>query len=169
MTPVAVTTTTDISEHNTANNAHEAVSTQPKVSFHLCTGHALLTPLEGIPQEVEVNGETPSLGTVSNNPAEWFESIRQKSRLGSEAMLSCDLVAYVRKELFSKLKFFMDPRQLMFSTNTNTICFQICKDMRLREQRAPQWWELYKNKIVQTLNSKRADVTSCIKRVFMSK
>jgi hypothetical protein len=39
----------------------------------------------------------------------------------------------------------------------------------LREQRAPQWWELYKNKIVQTLNSKRADVTSCIKRVFMRK
>jgi hypothetical protein len=39
----------------------------------------------------------------------------------------------------------------------------------VRDQRAGQWWELYKNKIVQTLNSKRADVTSSIKRVFMRK
>ena len=89
--------------------------------------------------------------------------------MGSETMLTCDLVAYVRNNLFPKLKFFMDPRQLMFSTDTNSICFRICQDMRLKDNRAAAWWELYKNKIVQTLNSKRADVTAAIKRCFMSK
>jgi hypothetical protein len=41
--------------------------------------------------------------------------------------------------------------------------------MGLTDGRAAAWWELYKNKLVANLNSKRADVTSAIKRTFMSK
>jgi hypothetical protein len=57
----------------------------------------------------------------------------------------------------------------MFSTMEQSICYQICSDMGLTGNNAAAWWELYKNKIVQTLNSKRADVTAAIKRIFMSK
>ncbi|TAH17049.1 MAG: hypothetical protein EAZ10_19185, partial [Oscillatoriales cyanobacterium] len=38
-------------------------------------------------------------------------------------MLEIDLIAYVRGDLFSKLKFFMDPKQLMFSTTKDSICY----------------------------------------------
>jgi hypothetical protein len=41
--------------------------------------------------------------------------------------------------------------------------------MELKEIYSAAWWELYKNKIVQILNNKRADVTSAMKRIFMSK
>jgi hypothetical protein len=67
------------------------------------------------------------------------------------------------------LKFFMDSRQLTYSTAEDTICYKICTDLGLSEMRAASWWEANKLQIAKTLNSKRADVTSAIKRVFMSK
>ena len=80
--------------------------------------------------------------------------IHQHRKLGGEAILASDLIVYVRNDLFPKLKFVMNNRQLMFATESNTICYQICKDMGLREEKKTQWWEMYKTKIVQTLNSK---------------
>ena len=56
-----------------------------------------------------------------------------------------------------------------FLESKDTICYQICRDIKVKESRAASWWEIYKNKIIQTLNNKRADVTAAMKRTFMSK
>jgi hypothetical protein len=137
--------------------------------FSTLTGLPTHQAPESVVTDVTMTAEGASMHGTTNTPGDWFEVIRQKGRMGSESMLNVDLVAYVRNELFPKLKFFMDPRQLMFSTATNSICYQICNDMGLKKERSASWWELYKHKIVQTLNCKRADVTASIKRSFMSK
>jgi hypothetical protein len=129
--------------------------------------------MSNIPREVNVarqdNPSNSNSLTSSNVCADWFEQCRQKGRMGSESMLDCDLVSYTRNILFSKLKFFMDQRQQNYSSAEDSICFRICRDMGLKDNRAAAWWELSKNKIVQLINGKRADVTAAIKRVFMSK
>ena len=150
-------------------NSNVGIASASRVTFSLLSGRAQLTNEASVPGEVEVQKDNSSLETSSNSCGEWYETIRQHSKIGGEAILASDLIAYVRNDLFPKLKFFMDNRQLMFSNESNTICYQICKDMGLREEKKAQWWEMYKTKIVQTLNSKRADVTSAIKKLFMSK
>ena len=92
-------------------------------------------PTNNVPNEVVLQSETQSLGLSVNPCAEWYESIRVKRRLGDEMILVCDLITYVRNSLFPRLKFFMDPRQLMYSNEVNTICYQICKDMGIREEK----------------------------------
>jgi hypothetical protein len=139
---------------------------QPLSVFSMKTGAGQGPPLHEV---VVHSGNTPSVVTSEYTSSELYEIIRKKGRMGSEAMLVKDLVMFVRNDLFPKLKFFMHSRQLMFSTATDTICYQICSDLGLTEMRASAWWELHKNKMVKTLNSKRADVTSAIKRIFVSK
>lgn len=137
-------------------------------TFSTTTGVVHNTQSNTIVGEVEVT-TTETTGSLTNSCADWYETLRIKGRMGDETMLEIDLVSYVRGELFPKLKFIMDPRQLTFNTNTNSICYQICHDMGLKKHRYAKWWELYKIKIVQILNCKRADVTAAIKRIFMSK
>jgi hypothetical protein len=95
--------------------------------------------------------------------------LRRKGRGGGENSDISDLKTYVRTDLFRKLKFVMSDRQLVFSTATNSICYQICRDMGIREERSALWWEMYKTKMLSILNGKRADVTATVKRTFISK
>ena len=132
-------------------------------TFSLKTGNP--NPL----QEVVILNNTPSVGTSDYTSSELYEVLRKKGRMGSESMLLKDLVMYVRNDLFPKLKFIMHSKQLTFSVSPDTICYQICADLGLTEMRASAWWELHKHKLLKTLNSKRADVMSAIKRAFMSK
>ena len=141
---------------------------QVRTSFSVTSGMVNHSISRSVPVEVQFDGDSRSLET-SICCADWFETCRKKNRLGNDSMHDVDLITYVRNELFPKLKFVMDARQLMFSSSNNTICYQICRDMKVKEIRSVAWWELYKNKIVQTLNNKRADVTAAMKRVFMSK
>ena len=139
----------------------------PPVSFSMQSGAVASRSVRSVPDVVAV---TPSdQRSAGTSDADWYDQCRKKGLRGSDAMLECDLVVYVRAELFPKLKFIMDPRQLVYSTAKTSICLQICKDMGLKDSRAAQWWELYKNKINSTLNQKRADVTSAIRRTFLSK
>ena len=150
---------------NTVGNTHN------RSLFHMRTGLPTTTVPTPVPTVVMVGlQDQSSLGTEDvQQSARIFETCRKKGRMGSDAMLEIDLIAFVRGDLFSKLKFFIDPKQLMFSTTEDSICYVICKDWNLKTDRAAQWWELYKDKIVHTLNCKRADVTAAIKRSFMSK
>jgi hypothetical protein len=127
---------------------------------------AAATPLQMV---VVTGARTPSVSNSDYTTAELYEVLRQKGRMGDDDMLHQDLVMYVRNDLFPKLKFFMHKSQLLYSAVDDTICYQICADLGLSETRACSWWEKNKQKIAKTLNSKRADVTSAIKRVFMSK
>jgi hypothetical protein len=123
-----------------------------------------------IPGVVEVGKENSSTCTSNATPSrDWFEACRKSGRMGCDSMLSSDLVAYVRNDLFPKLKFIMDAKQLNFSTEMSSICYRICTEMGLVEPWASQWWEQYKKKILETLNNKRADVTATVKRAFLSK
>jgi hypothetical protein len=106
-------------------------------------------------------------GTLSRRG--FYELCRESGRQGSEAQMIADLVSYVRHDLFPKWKFFMSRHQLVFSTIPDSICFQICKGMGVYDSFALKWWDEYQEKILETLNSKRADVTACIKRTFLSK
>lgn len=80
-----------------------------------------------------------------------------------------DLVGYVRHELFPKWKFFMNRKQLEFSNQPDTVCYQICKGMHVFDTYAVKWWEECHDKILDTLNSKRADVTAAIKKGYFRK
>ena len=124
-----------------------------------------------VPNEVVVNPDEARSVTTSETltSGDFYEELRKKGRMGSASMLDCDLVSYVRNDLFPKLKFVMDKRQLQFSNEKDSICFQICSDLGLTGPRASAWWEIYKNKLVSKLNSKRADISAGIKRAFMSK
>jgi hypothetical protein len=175
-TPAATTPTPSITSggslpvlgNRNVNVGSQSGSQGGTTMFSVRTGK-VATP--EVPPEVVLRPvESRSIGSnETNNCGELYEELRRKGRMGSESMLACDLVSYVRNDLFTKLKFIMDPRQLMYSTSKNSICYQICNDMGLTDGRAAAWWELYKNKLVANLNSKRADVTSAIKRTFMSK
>jgi hypothetical protein len=136
-------------------------------TFSIKSGNPIHRPPLG---EVVINPNTSSVVSSEYTSSELYETLRKKGRMGSEsAMLLKDLVLYVRRDLFPKLKFIMHSKQLAFSTAPDTICFKICSDLGLAEMRASAWWELHKNKLVKTLNSKRADVTSAIKRIFVGK
>ena len=125
---------------------------------------------DGVLQMVVVtDNRTPSVSTGDSTSAEMYETLRKKGRMGNDNMLHQDLVRYVRCDLFPKLKFFMDNRQLHFSTAEDSLCYQIYSELGFGAVEAAVWWEKYKNKIVKQLNSKRADVTSAMKRLFMSK
>jgi hypothetical protein len=151
-------------------NPVAATSTASRaIPFNFRTGQVVVQPATTVPTVVELNNDGGTAGSSSNNCAEWYEHCRKKGRMGSDAMLRGELVAFVRNHLFAKLKFFMDPRQLLFSADEHTICYQICHEMNLMGSRAVTWWELFKHVIVQALNSKRADVTQAIKRTFISK
>jgi hypothetical protein len=138
--------------------------------FSTKTGLSVSRSMDGPLQMLVVTNEpTPSVGTSDVTSAELYELLRKKGRMGDDIMLHKDLVLYVRNDLFPKLKFIMDTRQLMFTTAVNSICYQICSELGFEGIKAAEWWEKYKNKVAKTLNSKRADVTSAIKRVFISK
>jgi hypothetical protein len=143
-------------------------STTSKVPFSIRSGKpdgnsvpAMVAVVPEREQQSITGSETPS--------AEWYDQIRKKSLRSKDSMFTMDLIAYVRTDLFPKLKFIMDQRQMVFSYDKKTICQQIMADMGVKECLKSGWWECYKNKILKTLNSKRADVTSAIKRRFVSK
>ena len=145
---------------------HKSVSelTKPvRTSFSVTSRLVNHVSARSIPVEVQCDGDSHSLET-SVCCADWFEACHKKSCLGYEYSLhDMDLLTYVHNELFPKLKFFMDAHQLMFLSMKDTMCYQICRDMKVKEICSAAWWELYKTKIVQTLNNKRADVTMAMK------
>jgi hypothetical protein len=127
-----------------------------------------------VPAIVNV-GETGSAasglvpGSQQYGTREWYQLLQEKSSLGGVEQITIQLVTYVRNELFPKLKFFMNAKQLSFSAEKDSLCYHICQGMNVNKDYAMDWWDEFKNKILATLNSKRADVTSCIKKAFMSK
>ena len=142
--------------------------------FSIATGKSLV----GVkpPSYVEV-GIAPSSSSASHlsyngdhQSKAFFEACQRNGRLDSEGILQKDIRAYVRYELFPKLKFIMNDRQLEYSPERNTICGLICEQMGLEDPKAAvSWWERYKDMIADVLNAKRADVTGAIKRAFLRK
>jgi hypothetical protein len=140
------------------------------VSFQYNSGVLPKGKSDGVPSNVDVNGETfNSNGPDTVLSGDRYEFCRKVGKLAGGQMAAVDLIGYVRTELFPKLKFFMDKRQLVFSGERGTICDLICRGMSVGDGRAAEWWETYKLLILKTLNSKRADVTAAIKRTFLSK
>lgn len=150
------------------NGIDRSVGGSNKVQFSWKSGRPIG---DGVPNVVAVlpQREQPSTTGSETQSSEWYESIRLKGLRSKDSMQALDLVAYVRQDLFPKLKFIMDERQLLYTDDKKTICQKIMDDMGVIETRRQSWWELYKNTILRRLNSKRADVTSAIKRRFVSK
>lgn len=128
-------------------------------------------PASALPSVVTVQ-QPP--GDAKKNPVHesktWFEACQRNGRMDNEAMLAKDISAYVRYELFPKLKFIMNSKQLNYSSETTSICGLICTAMGLVEEKAAvSWWERYKDMIADVLNAKRADVTGALKRAFLRK
>jgi hypothetical protein len=140
------------------------------VSFQYHTGAMSKGSAESVPSAVGSNVDNSSSnGPESIHSGDKFEYCRQVGKYAGGNMAAIDLIGYVRTELFPKLKFIMDKRQLVYSGEKGTICALICKDMSVKDSRAADWWETHKLLIMKTLNSKRADVTAAIKRTFVSK
>lgn len=139
--------------------------------FQLKTGVPIL-PASNPPSVVAVNRATVASNEVNldHESKTWFEACQRNGRMDNEAMLAKDIGAYVRYELFPKLKFIMNSKQLNYSSDKTSICGLICKAMGLLEEKAAvSWWERYKDMIADVLNAKRADVTGALKRAFLRK
>ena len=159
-----------------ASNAGSGVKTKSlpsKSVFAIQSGIPLSSSQgrsQGIPSEVDVQDvESRETGSLKVSSKSWYELCRANGRQGSAEMMTTEVVTYVRNDLFPKLKFFMHKKHMVFSNDPKSLCFQICNGMGVPESHACAWWEEYKMKVLETLNSKRADVTACIKRAFMSK
>jgi hypothetical protein len=128
--------------------------------------------LEGVPKEVDClgTGATESSMVSSELPCrEWFHKIQEKTTGGSIKIYEADLVEYVRNQLFRSWKFFTHKKQLTFADEKGTICQFILSAMNVKEKYKMTWWNNYSIKILKTLNEKRSDVTSAIKKAFMGK
>lgn len=104
--------------------------------------------------------------------SQMFVAACQKSgRLGCSEILKYDLRQYVRYQLFSKLKFIMNEKQMNYSRDKGSFCMMICSALGFGgdDDVAVGWWEEYKDKVLVALNNKRADVTAAMKRTFLSK
>ena len=100
----------------------------------------------------------------------FFEDCQRNGRIDREELLVQDITGYVRKDLFPKLKFVMNDRLLVYSTNPNSICSLVCQEMGLKDPNTQiAYWERFKGMIGNVLNLKRNDVTGSIKRAFMGK
>jgi hypothetical protein len=154
---------TDVSRGHVANGRTDI----PSNVFQVRTGQPIVgTDVPGVINVGDVLSAGGGSGSLSRRG--FYELCRESGRQGSEAQMIADLVSYVRHDLFPKWKFFMSRHQLVFSLATDSICVQICNGMGVYEHFASKWWEEYHDKILETLNSKRADVTACIKRAFLS-
>jgi hypothetical protein len=123
-----------------------------------------------VPLEVALVAKPGSDGSSSVlTPGEQYEAIRKKSRECSGTATDGELVSFVRGSLFSKFKFFMDPKQLEFSNDKTTICHTIWKSMGQTEDTAREWWENSKETVSKTLNLKRNDASAAIKEKFLGK
>jgi hypothetical protein len=150
----------------------------PMQRFNLQTGAPLYsqaTSVSCLPSVVAVMPQSrpQSLVTEVNADHEsktWFEACQRNGRMDNETMLTKDISTYVRYELFPKLKFIMNSKQLNYSSEEKSICGLICTAMGLVDEKAAvSWWERYKDMIADVLNAKRADVTGAIKRAFLRK
>jgi hypothetical protein len=75
----------------------------------------------------------------------------------------------VRNNLFPRWKFFTDRRQVVFNDKEGGIVLKICNDLNVSVKGRSTWWELNKDTIVRTLNKKRGDVTSLLRKKFQGK
>jgi len=93
----------------------------------------------------------------------------QKNLKKEEHYRKMQLQEYVRNNLFPKWKFFTDRTQVIFNDKEGGIVIKICNDLNVSVKGRSTWWELNKDTIVRTLNKKRGDVTSLLKKKFQGK
>lgn len=86
-----------------------------------------------------------------------------------EAVRKKQLNEYVRHYLFPYWKFFTSPKQLVFNNKSGSIMVKICNNLNVATMGRMTWWELNKEKIVESLNRKRSDVTAYLKKEFIRK
>jgi hypothetical protein len=138
--------------------------------FNLQTG-ASIGNWSNPPSVVGVNpAPAQSEVNLEHESKTWFEACQRNGRMDNEEMLTKDIGSYVRYELFPKLKFIMNSKQLNYSSDKSSICGLICHAMGLVDEKTSvSWWERYKDMIADILNAKRADATGAMKRVFLRK
>lgn len=156
----------------TSDGARDKENPGQKTSFKVVARGSTTSAEQsgGIPKDIEVEGSVNVSTETTENPSrEWFEKCRKNGLMSNDNWMTLDLDRYVRVDLFPTLKFFMDKKQLNYTTDETSICWQICTENELRKDKAQEWWEGKKSRIVKILNAKRNDVISAIKRNFMSK
>lgn len=138
--------------------------------FNLQTGVSIATRSNPPSVVAVVPGPAPNEVNLDHESKTWFEACQRNGRMDNEEMLNKDIGSYVRYELFPKLKFIMNSKQLNYSSEKSSICGLICHAMGLVDEKTSvSWWERYKDMIADVLNAKRADVTGALKRVFLRK
>ena len=79
------------------------------------------------------------------------------------------LDSYVRGVFFDKCKFISAQIVDKWNDSPNALCLKICKDMNVSLGLYQKFWETHANYINSTLNNRRNDVRTKIKKDFMSK
>ena len=129
-----------------------------------------LSPL-AIPANVIQSGgrqgvDESSLVTENNsvlyNQEQWDTKKENEYRMSQ-------LKEYVRNDLFPAWKFFSSKKQMIFSSKPGGIVLKICNDLKVHKDHQMYWWDTHKKNILDSLNRKRNDVTSYLKKRFCGK
>ena len=96
----------------------------------------------------------------------WFFSKNENEAKLSQAH---ELSKFAKERLFPRWKFFTNRSQLMWTQTPNSICHYVCTSMNVRPEYRERWWHHHQENVMKELNRKRSDVSSAMKKVFLSK
>lgn len=135
-------------------------------TFSMMTG--VINPMENRQERQLEATSTDAVSRLSDLPFknEWLEEDAQVRR---EDSVKLTLHAYIRGKFFDKCKFISVQKIKRWSDNDNALCLKICKDLNVYPAKYRAFWEEHAVLINATLNQRRNDVTTLLKKEFKSK
>jgi hypothetical protein len=103
--------------------------------------------------------------TLTNSQSALY-NIKETDLAKEEKARRASLQEYVRHDLFPKWKFFTSKKQIIYSKKKGGIVLKICNDLSVRKKHRQMWWDKNSKVITESLNRKRNDVTTYIKKMF---
>jgi hypothetical protein len=186
VSPSEKATSTAVSTPNTANNKTPPLEvvfhvpagapttsikpTEFLTTFNMVTGVATAPPLDSTNPVDSVQADSVSKlsNTTANNlnKSEWLINEPNQNNINR---VKIQLDYYIRNKFFNKCKFISAHNIQHWSNNENALCLKICKDMNVRKEMYVEFWEAHAVHINKTLNARRNDVRTLIKKDFLSK
>jgi hypothetical protein len=106
------------------------------------------------------------LTVESMTPAQrWNSNVQDPSH--DKKRTQRELEIFVKTVLFKKLKFITSREDLSFSLKEDSLCHHICRSLNITATYRYIFWKDNKSKVSDTLNKKRTDVNSAMKKEYI--
>ena len=110
-------------------------------------------------------GDLSQVGDPS--PTDKWQACMTKAE--REAYRNQELKHYARDKLFPRVKLISHPTQLQYSSDKQSFCQTICKELRVVKEYRRDWWTHHCKDIRDELNKRRSEVTSRMRKIFICK